>query len=119
MDIFQPAAYIVQAVFTFATFVIFSGNRYRVKFCRQQVLGVFKSEAHLGKSAGTSCFTSVKNQTFEVFAPEVTDFVFTDHPSDAVDDITFSATVRPDHTRDPFIKVEYRFISKTFKTLDF
>jgi hypothetical protein len=119
MDIFQPAGYIIEAIFTFSAFIIFSGNRYRIELGWQQVFGIFKRKTHFCQTTGTPGFTAVEYKAFQVFTPEVTDLMFADYPADTIDDIAFAATIRANNTRNPFIEIQYGFIGKTFKSFDF
>jgi hypothetical protein len=41
------------------------------------------------------------------------------HPTDGVNDVGFTATVRADDARDPFVKIDGGFICETLKPLNF
>ena len=45
--------------------------------------------------------------------------MFTYHPADAIHNIAFPATVGAYNSGDTFIKIEYGFIGKTFKSFYF
>src|SRR5690606_3135658 len=119
LDIFQTAGNIIQAVFTFPAFIKLSGNCYRVEFGGKKVSCIFKGKAHLSQAAGRTGFGTVKYQAVAVFRPQLTDFLFTNHPADTVDDITLSTAVRAHDAGNVFIEMNHRFIGKTLKSLYF
>jgi hypothetical protein len=41
------------------------------------------------------------------------------YPADAIYNIAFSATIGPNYSGDTFVKIEYGFVGKTFKSFDF
>ena len=45
--------------------------------------------------------------------------MFSNYPADTIHDIAFTTTIGANNTRDAFIKIEYGFIGKTFKSFDF
>jgi hypothetical protein len=47
------------------------------------------------------------------------DLLFTDHPADAVHNITFTASIRAYNSGNILIEADKGFVSKTFETLDF
>ena len=49
----------------------------------------------------------------------MTDFLFTNDPSDTIDNIAFTASIRAYNARDPFVKIDMRFVCKTLKPFDF
>ena len=108
-----------QAVFAFSAFIELPGYRYCIEFSRQQVLGIFKSQAYFGKTAGRAGFRPVKHQALEVLTAQVTDLLLTDHPAYTIHNITLTAAIGPDNTSNTFIEVERRLVGEALKTLDF
>ncbi|MCW3111095.1 MAG: hypothetical protein JWQ09_5601, partial [Segetibacter sp.] len=105
MDILHTTAHIVQAILTLPVLIKFTGYSHRAKLGRQQILGVLKSQAHLGKTTCATGTAAVKNQRLEVFTPQCTDLLLSNHPPDAVNNIALAATVRPDDAGNTLIKV--------------
>ena len=68
---------------------------------------------------GAAALGSVEHKALQVFAAQVTDFVFANHPADAVNDIAFPTTVGPDHTSNSLVEVEHGLIGKTLESLNF
>ena len=118
LDIFQPALHIIQAIFAFTAFIKFAGNGNRIKFGRKQVPCIFKCQAHFRKTAGRAGFRAIEHKALKVFAAQVADLLFTDHPANAVNDIAFTATVGANDAGNVLIKIHNGFIGKAFKTLD-
>lgn len=118
MDVFQPALHVIEPVFTFTTFIELTGDGDRIEFGRQEIFSIVESQADLCQSARTPAFRPIENQAFEVFTPQVTDFMFSDNPAYGVHDVTFTTSVGADNTRDSLIKIHNGFVCKTFKTLD-
>ena len=83
----------------------------------KQVLGIFKSQAYFGKPAGAAGFGAIEYQALQVFTAQVTDLLFTDHPADAIHDITFTATIGPHDAGNIIIKIYNGLIGKAFKAL--
>lgn len=47
------------------------------------------------------------------------DLLFTDHPADAVNDITLATSIGADNTGNAGVEVQYGLIRETFKALNF
>lgn len=45
--------------------------------------------------------------------------MFANHPPDTVDNIAFATAIGPNYASNTFVKMQYGFISKTFKTFYF
>ena len=119
MNILQPAAYIIEPVFTFAVLIIFAGNRYRIKFCWEQISCVVKSQAYFSETACTACFGAIEYKALQVFTAQVADFLLTDYPADTINDIAFATAVWANNTGNILVELHYSFISKTLKTFNF
>ena len=48
----------------------------------------------------------------------MTDLLFTDDPSDAVDNVALAASVRANDSRYPLVEIDMGFIRKTLETFD-
>jgi hypothetical protein len=44
--------------------------------------------------------------------------MFTDHPADGINDVTFPTPIRAYYPRHTFIKTQYGFIGKAFKAFN-
>jgi hypothetical protein len=111
--------YIIEAVFAFSALVEFSCDCNCAEFCWQKVPGIFKCETHFCEPAGGSSSGAIEDEALEVFASEVADLLFPYYTADAVYNITFTTAIGAYYPGDTFIKVEYGFVGKTLKTLDF
>ena len=49
----------------------------------------------------------------------MTDFLFSNHPTDTVNDITFSASIWSDNAGNIIVEVDDRFVGKTFESFYF
>ena len=119
MNIFKAAGHIIQAIFALPAFVVFTGYSNCAKLGRQQVFSIIKSKANLGNTAGTAGFTPIKNKALQVFTAQVTYFMLPYYPANAVNNITFTASIGANYPGDALIKMENGFIGKTFKSLNF
>ena len=119
MNVLQPALDIIQPIFALAAFVEFAGDRYGVEFRGQQIPGVLEGEADFCQATRTARPRTVEDQTLQVFASQIADLMFTDHPADGIDDVTLATAVRTDDAGDALIEVDDGFVGKTLESLDF
>ena len=119
MDVFQATDHVIQAVFTFSAFVVFTGHGHRIEFHREQVAGIFECETYFGKATGTPAFRAVEDQALKVLTTQVADLMFTNHPADTVYDIALAASVRTYYTGYTFVKIKYGLVCKTLESLYF
>ena len=119
MDIFQTALHIVQAIFAFAILVETAGDSNRAEFCRQEVLGILECEAYFSQTTGTSCFTTIEDQGFEVFTSQGGDFLLTNYPADGIHDIALTTSVGTNDAGDTLVEVDNCFVGKALEPLDF
>ena len=119
MDIFQTALHIVQAIFAFAILVETAGDGNRAEFCWQEVLGILEGEAYFSQTAGTSGFTTVEDQSFEVFASQGGDLLLTNYPADGIHDIALTTSVGTNDAGDTLVEVDNCFVGKALEPLDF
>jgi len=110
--------HVIETVFAFAALVEFAGNRHGIKFCRQQVPGIFKGETHFSQATCRARLRSVKYQAFQVLATELADLLFANHPSNAVHDIGFTTPVWAYDTGNVVVKIHNSLIGKAFEALD-
>ena len=115
--VFQTAAYIVEAVFTFTILIIPSCNSNCTEFSRKEVSCVFKRKTYFSQPAGTAAFGTVKYQCIQVFTAQGRYLLLTNHPANGIDDITFTTTIWPDNPRYAFIKIENRFVGEALEPL--
>ena len=85
----------------------------------QKVFCIFKSEAHFCQTRCASGFGAIENKTIQIFASQMTNFLFTYHPAYAVNNIGFATTIGANDASNTFVKIYYCFVGKTFKALDF
>ena len=78
----------------------------------------FQRSGHLGKTAGRAGFRAIEYEALKVFAAQVADLLFADHPANAINNIGFTASIGSNDAGNIFIKIHNGFIGKAFKTLD-
>jgi hypothetical protein len=119
MNVLQAALHIIQTVFAFSAFVELAGNGNSIEFGWKEVLGIFKSQAHLSKSAWSPVLRTIEHQALQIFTSQVADFMFTDHPSDGIDNITFTASIWTNNTCNSLVKIDNCLVRKALEPLDF
>ena len=68
-----------------------------------------EGEDHFGHPLGFAGFRTVEDHVFHGFAPQLFGALFAESPADGINDIRFSAPVRPHHRRDARGKVDLDF----------
>ena len=96
MYVLQPAAHIIQAVFTFPVLIEFPGDGNCGELCRQQVACVLERERHLGHARCRSCTRTIEDEVFQVIRAQGFDLVLADHPAYGIYYVRFATTIRAD-----------------------
>ena len=78
----------------------------------QLFCAIGESDRDLRKTDGLARVAAVENNVGHLVAAERLGRLFPQHPTDGIEHIGFSATVRPNNSRDAFVKIENRFIGK-------
>ena len=118
-DILQAAGGFVDIVFAFTRAVNAAGNHDLGIIHRQGVILVVKDEGYLAIAHALALLGAAENDVFHLSAAQCLRALFAQHPAHRIGQVGFAASVRPDNTRDAFVKDDHRAFRKRLEAVDF
>ena len=116
MNILETARPFINEKFTFTGTKYASCHDDFRKFDVELMVAVVEIQRYFGRTLGTPLFRTGKDNIFRLLAAQLADVLFAHDPADGIGNIALAAAVRPDNSRDAFIKCQCCLICERFKS---
>ena len=117
-DVFQAALLFVENVFALAGAKQAATDFHFVEINRQVAVAVIKSKGDPSHAQGFHPAGTIKDDVAHAAAAEAFRALFSQHPPDRIEHIGLTTTIRAHDNGDARVKIDSRFVSKTFKSVN-
>ena len=116
-NILQSRWFVVHQIIALAAAIKPTGNHHLGPVLFAEFTLRFERQRHFRHAAALSPARSVKNHVEHLSASQTFGGLLAKHPLERIDHVALAAAVRPDNRRDPRVKIQFRPVSKTLKTV--
>ena len=119
VDVLQAHGLLVDVILRFTAAVIAAGHRHLRLVPVEDMLGIVDDQRHLRKAHLAALFRAAEDHILHLGAAELAAVLLAHDPADGIGNIGLTAAVGAHNGGDVLTEVQYRFIGKRLKALDF